>query len=342
MIKSFGEWRGKPAHIYEISNGSLSVGISDVGAAVQYIQVKTPSGFTDVCPGFDDAGEWAKSGTYLGATVGRVANRISGAKFSLGGKMYNLSRNDGQNCLHGGEDGFDKRFFKVLTEGAQGDDWRGNMLQLSLFSPDGDMGFPGNLNLLVTYKLEGSSLGIIYKARSDKDTLWAPTCHAYFNLGGASAAASSCGDMLRINADCFTPSGAGLIPTGEVRRVEGTPFDFRDFRAMGERIDEKDEQLAIAGGYDHNFVLRGEHAACAFSRESGIKLDIYTDMPGLHFYSGNFLGGNSAFGALAPRAAYALEAQFFPDAANIPSFEKPLLKAGEGQTHRIEYKFGRV
>ena len=342
MIKSFGEWRGKPAHIYEISNGSLSVGISDVGAAVQYIQVKTPSGFTDVCPGFDDAGEWAKSGTYLGATVGRVANRISGAKFSLGGKMYNLSRNDGQNCLHGGEDGFDKRFFKVLTEGAQGDDWRGNMLQLSLFSPDGDMGFPGNLNLLVTYKLEGSSLGIIYKARSDKDTLWAPTCHTYFNLGGASAAASSCGDMLRINADCFTPSGAGLIPTGEVRRVEGTPFDFRDFRAMGERIDEKDEQLAIAGGYDHNFVLRGEHAACAFSRESGIKLDIYTDMPGLHFYSGNFLGGNSVFGALAPRAAYALEAQFFPDAANILSFEKPLLKAGEGQTHCIEYKFGRV
>lgn len=338
----FGAVHTRRAYIYEIESGDLKVCISDFGAAVQYIKVRRGGNWLDVCPGFDDAENYAESGSYLGATVGRVANRISGAAFTLGGKRYALSQNDGTNCLHGGAVGFDKKFFTVTTVGAENCDWHGDMLELTLESPDGDMGFPGNLRLTVRYVVSGGQLKIEYAAESDKDTLWAPTCHAYFNLDGASAEGDSCGNMLKINADCYTPINKSLTPTGAVEKVSGTPFDFTDFHRIGERIGEKSEQLSFAGGYDHNFALSGEHAATAYSEKSGIKLDVYTDMPGLHFYSGNFLGGRSRFGDLKPRAAYALEAQYFPDAANIPSFRQPILRAGEKRTQYISYIFGSI
>lgn len=338
----FGAIKMRRAYIYEIESEELRVGISDFGAAVQFVKVRQGNSWTDVCPGFDDAESYAESGTYLGATVGRVANRISGAAFTLGGKRYNLSQNDGANCHHGGAVGFDKKFFTVTAAGAESNDWHGDMLELTLESPDGDMGFPGNLRLKVRYSVSGGRLSVEYAATSDKDTLWAPTCHTYFNLDGASADGDSCGNMLKINADCYTPVNKVLTPTGTLEKVFGTPFDFTGFHRIEERIGEKNEQLWLAGGYDHNFALNGEHAATAYSQKSGIKLDIYTDMPGLHLYSGNFLRGRSHFGDLKPRAAYALEAQYFPDAANIPSFRQPILRAGQERTQYIRYIFGSI
>lgn len=330
MTHSFKSFCGRPATIYELDGGNIIAGISDLGASVQYVRVKTSSGWRDVCPGFDDAEEYAASGTYFGATIGRVANRIKDARFSLGGKTYEIPKNDGENCNHGGTVGFDKKFFKVNS--------CGNMLELTLESQDGDMGFPGNLKLKVRYVASDGALWVSYRAVSDKDTLWAPTCHVYFNLDGAECG-DCLGNMVRINADKFTPSGKGFIPTGEVRFVRGTPFDFTSFRAIGERIGEKDAELELAGGYDQNFILNDGHAASAYGAKSGIKLDIFTDLPGLQFYSGNFLKGRSGFGQLKPRAAFALEPQYFPNAANTPAFERPLLKAGEEKSHYIKYIF---
>ena len=340
IVHPFGEWRGKCANIYEISGPLLTVGISDIGAAVQYIKVNAPCGCVNVCPVFGGVGEWLQSGSYCGATIGRVANRIGGARFSLGGRVYNLSQNEGCNCHHGGAEGFDRKFFNVLPPEPQ-DSSGGNMLQLSLLSPDGDMGFPGALELNVTYKVSGNSLKITYTAVSDKDTLWAPTCHAYFNLNGTQNTSLG-GNMLQINADSYTPVGKDMLPVGELQSVDGTPFDFRRPRDILEGLECSHPQLAAAGGFDHNFSLRGEHAARAYGVDSGIVLDVYTDMPGLHFYSGNFLKGKGPFGKILPRSAFALEAQFFPDAANIHAFKKPLLPAGIVQSHYIEYSFGFI
>lgn len=333
MTSSFKNFRGRPASIYEINGGNIIAGIADLGASVQYLKVKTEQGWLDLCPGFDDAEEYISSGTCFGATIGRVANRIKGASFSLNGKNYALSRNDGDNCLHGGAEGFDKRFFKVNS--------CGNMLELTLESADGDMGFPGNLKLKVQYVAEDGALTVRYSAVSDKDTMWAPTCHLYFNLDGAQSG-DCLSNMLKINAQKFTPSEKGLVPTGEIKSVYGTPFDFTDFRAIGQRINCGDEQLVIARGYDHNFVLEGSCAATAYGTESGVKLDVYTDMPGLQLYSGNYLNGRSRFGALRPYSAFALEAQYFPDAANISAFEAPVLKAGEVKSHYIKYVFSQI
>ena len=331
-ITNFGAFLGREAHIYEIKNEHLRVGIADLGASVQNVAVNRGGTFFDVCPGFDDAEEYVRSGTYFGATIGRVANRISGARFTLGGRQYTVPANDGPNCNHGGTEGFDRRFFEASPEG---DD----EIVFTYISPDGEMGFPGTLRLKVRYALTGSALEVSYEAECDKDTLWSPTCHLYFNLNGAGRG-DACGNMLKINADSYTPEREGLIPTGEIASVLGTPFDFTSMHAIGEHIGEDDRQLEIAGGYDHNFVLKGEEAATAYGPESGITLEILTDMPGLHLYTGNFLKGRSRFGELKPRAAYALEAQFFPNGINTPGFAAPVLRAGEISRHYIVYTFG--
>lgn len=330
---SFGKFNGREAYIYQLETEYFKAGIADLGASLQYVKVKCGDKWTDICPGFDDAQKYIDSNSYLGATVGRVANRIKGGSFVLEGKRYTLPQNDVTNCHHGGPLGYDKKFFIANP--------CGNMLELTLFSPDGDMGFPGDLSLKVQYIADGHSLIINYFAMSDKTTLWAPTCHTYFNLEGVRGDASLKGNMLRIYSQRYTPIGEGMVPTGEIASVVGTPFDFSEtFRDITERIGEKNAQLELAGGYDHNYVLEGEHAASAYGRDSGIALDIYTDMPGLQLYSGNFLGGNAACGVLQPRSAFALEAQFFPNSANIPSFPQPVLHAGEHKQYYIRYEFG--
>lgn len=323
----FDKYNNREVWLYELSNDKLKVGITDFGGAIQYLKVSTPSGEKEVCLGFNSIKEYLASGTYCGATIGRVANRIGGAKFSLNGKEHNLSVNDGNNTLHGGKDGFDKLFFDA--------EMRGDFLTLSLESADGDMGFPGNLKFKAEFSLNGGALEIKYIAQSDKDTIWIPTCHAYFNLGSGKIYDTS----LKIYSDKYTPIDSGLIPTGEVANVIGTPFDFTVFKPIGRDINAENEQLKLAGGYDHNFILKGRHAATAMSGKNGIIMDVYTDMPAIQFYSGNMIKGNGSGGELTPRDGFCLEPQFCPNSVNIAAFESPVLEAGETKVHYIHYVF---
>lgn len=329
MIKKilFEKYKNREVWLYELSNEKLKVGITDFGGAIQYLKVATPSGEKDVCLGFNSIEEYLASGTYCGATIGRVANRIGGAKFSLNGKQYNLSVNDGKNTLHGGKDGFDKLFFDAEI--------RGDFLTLSLESPDSDMGFPGNLSFKAEFGLNRGAFEIKYIAKCDKDTIWIPTCHAYFNLDGGKIYDTS----IKIYADSYTPIDGELIPTGEVASVVGTPFDFTASKPIGRDINADNEQLKIAGGYDHNFVLKGRHATTVQGSKRGIVMDVFTDMPAIQFYSGNMIKGNGKNGVLTPRDGFCLEPQFCPDSANIAEFESPVLEAGETKVHYINYVF---
>lgn len=321
--------KSKNAYIYELSNGKLTVGVTDFGAAIQYLKVATPNEAVDVCLGFDNVDDYVYSGTYCGATVGRVANRIQNANFALNGKSYQLTANEGNNHLHGGKVGFDKKFYTV--------ELAGDVLKLSVLSPDGEEGYPGELNFTVEYELRDNALEIRYSATvANASTLWSPTCHTYFNLNGE-------GNVhwheLRINASSFTPIDAELIPTGELLSVANTPFDFTKSKAIGQDIDADSTQLRLAGGYDHNFVLNGEHAATAVGDVSAIRLDLFTDMPGLQFYSGNAIQGNGKNGVLTPRQGFCLEPQYFPNAVNVANFQSPVLAPNETKRHYIRYVF---
>jgi len=325
----FDNYNGRECYLYVLHGDGIEVGITDFGAAVQFIRLKTEAGIKEVALGFPTIEERVKSGTYCGATIGRVANRISGAKFTLNGKEYFLCANEGKNVNHGGTEGFDKRFFNArITGGA---------VEFSLESPDGDMGFPAKLDFKVRYELKGKDLCVRYSAVSDNDTLWCPTCHAYFNLDGAGDAR---GNLIKINAQNYTPVGKGLIPTGEILPVAGTPFDFTDYKPMGRDVDADDGQLKLGGGYDHNFILNGEHAASVIGGASGIKLDIFTDMPCLQFYSGNYLDGYAVNGKLFPRCAFALEPQEAPNAINTRGFNAPVLRGGKERSYYVRYSFG--
>ncbi len=313
--------------IYVIENDNLSVEISNRGASIRSIRFAG----RELTLGFSSQSNRIKSNTYSGAVIGRVANRIADGKFTLNGTTYSLSRNDGENTLHGGAIGFDQRLFSVQTLDT-------TSLVMTLNSPDGDQGFPGNLTLRVEFVLDGASLTVRFSAVCDKDTFWAPTIHPYFRLGTEQTVDET---YLQINADSYTPMGAGQIPTGEITAVEGTPFDFRQAKKIGKDIQSV--QLQPTSGYDHNFVLRhsaNECAALAFNESSGIKMEVFTDMPGLQFYSGNFLHGFNGTHDLIPREGFALEPQFFPDAVNTPSFPQPLLNKDKIKSYFIRYKFG--
>ncbi len=320
------EVRGERVFILE--NEGLRVAVSNVGAAINGISVNARGGWRNVSPSFSSCGQRETGKSYAGATIGRVSGRIAGARFRLGGREYVLSANERGNCLHGGKRGFDGFSFRAEK--------RGNALEFFAVSPDGDMGFPGRLALKVTYELRGGSLTVRYSAVSDKDTLWAPTCHAYFNLEGKG---DCLGNMLKINGGSIVLLGEELLNTGRLRQVAGTPFDFTDFRAVGERLSVHDGQLEAAGGYDHTYVAPEALKAQACGRESGISLEVYSDLPAMQFYSGNSLGGDSACGALRPYDYFALEPQFIPNAVNVPAFEAPLLCAGRERNFYIEYRF---
>lgn len=322
--------RERNAYIYELSNGKLAVGLTDFGAAIQYLKVATDSGEVDVCLGFDNVDDYIASGMYCGATVGRVVNRIRKGQFALNGETYQLTVNDGNNHLHGGIDGFDRRLYNVIAS----DD----CLRFSLLSPDGDQGYPCELQLTVEYKLHDNALEIIYSAVSHGDvcTIWSPTCHAYFNLNGKGNIYNNC---LRINSNGYTPIDSELLPTGEILSVEGTPFDFTKLKPIGRDIDAEDAQLYFGSGYDHNYVLNGDHAATAVGEQSAIQLDLFTDLPGMQLYSGNFIKGNGKCGTLTPRQGFCLEPQYFPDAINNPQFVLPILQPHQEKRHYIRYEF---
>lgn len=324
----FDNYNGREVSLYTLYGDGIKVGITDFGAAVQFICLNTEHGIKDICLGYSSIRERLKSGTFCGATIGRVANRIKNAQFTLNGKTYNLPANDGRNCNHGG-DGFHNRFFKSEIEG--------NVLVLTLVSPDCDQGFPGELTLRVEYEVIDKTLEVRYMAVSDKDTVWAPTCHIYFNLkcdGGGNIENT----VLKINGDEITVLDEEGIPTGEWACVAGTPFDFLKPKPIGVGINQGVERLS-AKGFDCNYVLNQKHAATAYCAASGITMDLYTDLPGLQFYSGNYLNGIGKTCEYHPLDGFCLEPQYFPNAVNISEFPSPVLKAGFAKTHYIRYEF---
>ena len=312
--------------IITLKDGNIEADIESVGARINALRVNG----VDIVLGFNSVEEYNKSGCYAGATIGRVANRIAKGRFTLNGKEYQLNVNNGENHLHGGNEGFDKKLFTVLEQ-------TDNSVTMEYLSADGEENYPGNLRFTVKFKVENNSLLMEYSAISDEDTLWCPTNHAYFNLSGKGKG-DCLENLLQINADKITLIDNGLIPTGEKKTVKGTAFDFTESRAIGAAIGA--EELKATLGYDHNYILNGEHAAHAESVVTGIKIDVYTDMPCLQFYSGGQLNGvKGKSGIYNQYAGFCLEPQFCPNAINMQGSSSPLLVAGKEKTHYIKYVF---
>lgn len=323
-----------------LRDGALSCEIITYGGAVRSLIVPDRDGNpVDVALGFDTLEDYRAQTKYIGALVGRYANRIGGAKFTLNGVEYPLYKNDGENSLHGGLVGFDKQVWTVeaLTD---------NSVTLSLTSPDGQEGYPGTLSVRVTYTLADGGLAIDYWAKSDKDTVCNLTNHSYFNLSGHDSGSVESQDI-RLYASRYTPTVPGSIPTGEIAPVDGTFMDLRRTQPIGACIDEDFEQLTIAGGYDHNWVIDGwdgtlRSAAWAWSPDTCIVLECFTTLPGVQFYAGNYLDGCPAGKGGAPYAkrwGFCLETQFFPDSPNNPNFPSCVLKAGEEHRSKTVYRF---
>lgn len=330
---------GESAVLYTFKNTSgMQMKVTDFGAILVSVIVKDKDGMErDVVQGYDSAAEYEADTLFQGAVVGRCTNRIKGAEFELNGDTYKLCQNDNGNCLHSAPDFYGKRMWK--TEKAEE-----NSITFSLFSPHMDQGYPGNVTIYVTYTLtEENEIQIEYKASPDRDTLLNITNHSYFNLEGHDA-----GTVLEqkvwINADDYTEADAESIPTGRLASVEGTPLDFRVPKAIGQDIGADYEALIFGQGYDHNYAVNGEgyrKIASLESDKSGIKMSVYTDLPGMQFYTANFLKGERGKnGAVyARRSAACFESQFFPDAVHHENFEGPVCKAGETYCHRTGYRF---
>ncbi|NNL54783.1 MAG: galactose mutarotase [Woeseia sp.] len=328
--------------ILENASG-MRVAVINYGAIVQEVLVPDrDGGFADVVLGFDDIEGYLGPHPYFGALVGRYANRIARGKFSIGGSDYTLATNNGPNAIHGGIKGFDKAFWEIVPEASS------DCVVLRYVSADGEEGFPGELTVTVTYTLtDDNQLRIDYEAVSTRPTPVNFTNHSYFNLAGAGN-----GDVLdhvvTINADHFTPVDETLIPTGELRSVAGTPFDFRQATAIGERIDDADTQLDYGLGYDHNWVLNRESesptlAASVCEPTSGRVMQVYTTEPGLQFYTANNLDGSDVGkggSAYHRRYAFCMETQHFPDSPNRPEFPSTILSPGETCRTTTIYQFG--
>lgn len=320
---------------YILDNGLIEVHFLDYGCIIKNVFVAGKDGKRrDVVLGYDDLKSYEENDGYLGAFVGRVANRIKNAEFTLDGVKYRLFANDGKNCLHGGKKGFDKKFFESKIE----DD----SITFTTCSFDGEEGFPGGLSIEVKYTLRGSALDIEYKAVATADTPVSFTNHSYFNLSDEETALNH---LLSVNSDFITPVNDTLIPTGELLSVSDTPFDFRKPQKVGLYIDYPHKQLKIAGGYDHNFVLKNygsyEKVATLYAEDTGICMDVFTDNFGMQVYSGNFLNGAVGKNGriYGKRAAICLETQGFPNAVNQVTFPSIIVKAGKTYSKRTTYAF---
>lgn len=298
----------------------------------------------DIVLGYDNLEGYIADSNYFGALIGRYGNRIGKAQFSIEGKTYQLEVNDGENHLHGGFKGFDKKNWNATAFKIDGEVG----LKMELFSPDGEQGYPGNVTTQVVYTLKNSNeLVMDYMAITDKPTHINMTQHSYFNLAGDG---SILDHQLTIPADSITPVDKGLIPTGALDKVENTPFDFRKATAVGKRIDVKNPQLAFGLGYDHNFVLNKseegafELAAKVVEPKTGRVLEIFSEEPAIQFYSGNFLNGTAKGKGQTyeHRTGFCLEPQHFPDAPNQPNFASTLVKPGEVYSTRMSYRFSAV
>ena len=345
--EAFGEAGGQAVARWTLAHGDLRVAVMTYGAILLRLEAPGRGGERgNVVLGFPTVDDYvAKSDPFFGALAGRFANRITAGRFSLDGRTYQLARNDGAHHLHGGDKGFDKRIWTAAEATAA----EGPAVRLAYRSPDGEEGYPGALDLAVTYTLTGNALRLDYEATTDAPTILNPTQHAYFNLAGEGSG-DVLGHRLRLAAGRFVEVDAALSPTGVLAPVAGTPFDFREPRPIGARIREAHPQIVIGRGYDHCFVFdRPAPADGAFivgarveEPGSGRVLELRTDRPGVQFYTGGFLDATLVGpGGRVYRQGdgFCLETQTFPDAPNRPEFPSPVLRPGETFRSRTEFAF---
>lgn len=337
---------GEEVKLYTFRNGGgIEASITNYGGRI--VRLKTPDrggNLEDIVLGFDDLDGYLRKNPYFGALVGRYANRIANGEFKLDGKTYKLARNNGENSLHGGFKGFDK----ALWNGENVTTSDGAAVRLRYVSPDGEEGYPGTLTVTVTYTVTNASeLRIDYDATTDRNTVLNLTNHCYFDLSGQGSQ-QILDHVASLNADRFTPVNKHLIPTGELRGVEGTPFDFRRPVRIGERIDEDDEQLKFGAGYDHNFVINRKGGGITWAGrvadpKSGRILEVLTTEPGVQFYTGNHLAESLVRGkggvVYGFRSGFCLETQHFPDSPNQPAFPTTELKVGERYEQTTVFRF---
>lgn len=336
MKHSFGKLpTGEETFLYSISRGGITATVSDFGATLVNVLVPDADGnVADVALGYDDAEGYLNGTCFLGAIVGRSANRIKGSAFSIGERTYSLTPNENGNNLHSGPDYYHTRIWTVTH-------YEDTSITLHLDSPNGDQGYPGNAAIDVTYSLdEKGGLHISYDAVSDRDTVFNLTNHSYFNLAGQNNTAAAMDQLLMLPARVFAVADAESVPTGEMRSVEGTPMDFRTPKAIGRDIGEDYEPLNLQGGYDHNFEVFCNPCAVVSDPVSGRIMAVYTDLPGIQFYAGNFLNEKGKGGVeYGKRSGIALETQYYPDSIHHPEWEQPITKAGEKYHTETVYRF---
>ena len=331
---------GEAATLYRFENkNGMVMEVTDFGATLYSLLVPTPKGLLDVVLGYDDpAGYEGPSGTFFGATVGRNANRIAGGKFTLNDKSYTLDVNNGPNNLHSGLDFYSFRIWQVKST-------TDNAITFALHSPDGDQGYPGELDVEVTYTLtEDNAIRIDYVGIPQSETFVNMTNHSYFNLNGHDSG-SVLNHTVWLDADHYTPADEVSIPTGEIAPVAGTPMDFRTPKTVGRDIEQNFEALIFGKGYDHNWCLNngGKFAKVATltGDRTGLSMDVYTDLPGVQIYTGNFIFEELGKGGFVyrHRPGICFETQYYPDAINHPNFPSPIVKAGEVYRTSTEFRF---
>lgn len=331
-LKLFGRIDGNPVYLIKLTNGSIEAELISYGATLRALRVPDKNGeMKDICLGYESLEEYIANDGYLGATVGRHANRVGGSHFVLGGKEYRLTANEGENQLHGGIVGFSHRLWNFsCTE---------NSVTFSIDSPDGEEGYPGDLHAEVRFSIDGSTLRLDYSAKSNADTVVNLTNHAYFNLGGQESG-NIYSHSIKLNAEAYTPCTKDMLPTGEIVPVAGTLMDLREETVLRDRLIPL--SASFTEGYDHNFVLSSPLASELYCPETGITMSCRTSLEGMQVYSAGFLGERKgkAGAVYGKHHALCLETQHFPDAVNHSNFPSPVLKAGEEYKEWTEYSFG--
>ncbi len=340
QAKFVSEVDGKPTALYVLTNQQgAEACVTNWGGRLVSVMVPDKNGkLTDVVLGYDNIDQYvANPDNNYGGLIGRYGNRIANAKFTLDGAEYNLPQNNNGHCLHGGPKGY----HAVVWDAKQLDN---QTLELTYLSPDGEAGFPGNLKMKVTYTLrEDNAIQISYEGVSDKKTIINMTNHSYFNLSGHNAGNIE-NTELKLNCSKFTPVVKGAIPTGELKDVEGTVFDFREFKTIGQDINAKEQQLKLVKGYDHNFVVDGYDGTeklVAVAKAGGRTMEVYSDLPGIQFYAGNCIAKQKGKDGVkyTKRSGFCLETQYFPDNVNQDNFKKAIFDANELYKTTTVYKF---
>ena len=336
-IEKIADYKGKEIHLYTLDNNKgLSVQILNYGGIIKKLVYKG----VDIVLGRDTFEEYLNNEGYFGAIIGRNSNRIENSEFELNGKTYKLNSNDGENNLHGGKNGFDKKVWDVdIIDGEE------PSLVLSAVSPDGEEGFPGEVKVTVTYTLtRDNSIKIHYEGETDADTILNMTNHSYFNMNGHSSGSIE-GHTLWIDSDFYTPNTGECMPSGEILSVTGTPFDFRTNETLGERVESNHSQISMFKGFDHNIVLNGRgyrKVACLTGEKSGISMEVYTDRSGVQLYTGNMMDETRVCKdkmIYGKHSGLCLETQSFPNNMKYPHFPNSVLRKNEKYDTVTTYKF---